>query len=42
MKNVAAFYHCLMCLLDSKVKRFILTTLSKEVSKSSAEILFSS
>ena len=33
-KNIAAYYPCLKSLLVIKVKRFILITLTKEVSKS--------
>ena len=38
-KNVAAYYPCLKSLLVIKVKRFILITLTKEVSKISTQTI---
>jgi hypothetical protein len=41
VKNVAAFCHCLKCLPEAKVKRPILTVLTKEGSKKpSRDFLF--
>ena len=39
VKNVAAFCPCAKNLFEAKVKRFILTTLTKEVSKIPAQTL---